>query len=325
MDANEMIERYVHEVGRNLPRHMRADIEMELRSLLHDSLDEMTAGSDLPPTEKMTAELLRDFGKPEVIAAQYRPEQYLIGPQLFPIYKLVVTIVLVIITVVHVAGLVFMLLRGETAVFGQTAWGWFGGYFQSAVLNAGIVTLIFAAIERAQIVNLSELRPKEETWDPLALPPVQDPDRINRFELAFGMMWTVAFIILFNLYPEWIGLADGETVGFSLLAPAFAVHVPWLTLSWSLELALKSAVLAPGRWTRITRWLELALIPLDIYILNRIRTGGDIFTISGLTSLVKAVLGLVIVIMVLDGLYKLYRLVTGRVIKPREIFTSKPA
>lgn len=315
MEVNELIERYVHEVGRHLPRNKRADIEMELSSLLHDALEERAAMAGKEPSLKMATDVLREFGQPEVIAAQYRPEQYLIGPQLFPIYKLVMTVALVIISVVHVAALVFMLLRGETAVFGQTAWNWFGSYFQSAALNVGIVTLIFAAIERAQIVNLPERTPPAADWDPISLPPVKDPDRINRFELGFGMLWTVAFIILFNFYPDWIGIitfSDDEVETFRLLAPAFAVHIPWLTLVWTLELGIKSIVLAKGRWTRFTRWLELALVPLNIYILNRIRTGGEIFTITGLTTLFKLGLALVIVIVVLDGLHKLFRLLTGR-------------
>lgn len=40
MNANEMIERYVHEVGRHLPRKNREDIQMELHSLLQDTLEE---------------------------------------------------------------------------------------------------------------------------------------------------------------------------------------------------------------------------------------------------------------------------------------------
>lgn len=328
MDVNELINRYVHEVGQHLPRRHREDIKMELRSLLHDSLDELAAKAGLEPTPEMAAELLRDFGKPEVIAARYQPEQYLIGPRLFPIYKLVITIVLAIIAVIHVAGLVFMLLRGETAVLGQSAWEWLGAFFQASVFNAGVVTLVFAALERAQVVDWAEEKEEETEWDPLDLPPVKDPDRVNRFELGFEMLWTVAFIILFNFYPEWIGItvvSGEETAVFNLLAPAFAVHIPWLTLLWTLELALKSAVLMRGRWTRLTRWLELGLVPLNLYILNRIRTGGEIFTIAGLTAAAKAILALVIVIVVLDGLYKLARLLTGRPLSPKEIFKSRPA
>jgi hypothetical protein len=328
MEVNEMINRYVREVGRHLPRRTRADIEMELRSLLHDSLDELAAKAGMEPTPKLAAELLRDFGKPEAMAANYRPEQHLIGPRLFPVYKQALTIMAVIISALHVAGLIFMLLNADTAVLGQTTWGWFGSLFQSLLVYAGLITVIFAIVERTEVIDWEEETTQETEWDPFELPPAEDPNRINRFELGFEMLWTAAFIILFNFYPEWIGIANvsgEETAVFPLLAAAFAVHIPWLTLLWTLELALKGFVLTRGRWTRLTRWLEFGLVPLNLYILNRIRTGGAIFTIPGLTAIAKAILMVVIVIVVLDGLYKLIRLLTGRPFSPKEIFKSRPA
>jgi hypothetical protein len=94
MEANELIERYVHETGKNLPRKMRADIQMELNSLLMDTLEERAAESGKVPTADMTADLLREFGKPEEMAAQYRPDQFLIGPALIPVFQLVTLIML---------------------------------------------------------------------------------------------------------------------------------------------------------------------------------------------------------------------------------------
>ena len=327
MNSTELIERYVREVGQQLPRKMRTDIELELTSLLLDSLEERAAAAGKEPSVKMAADVLREFGKPDRIAAQYLPDQYLIGPQLFPVFKVALTIVLVIIGVVHVGGLVFMLLRGEPSVFGQTAWNWFGSFFRSAALNAGIVTMVFAAIERAQI-NWGEQAQSEEAWNPLDLPPVKDPDRINRFEIIFGMFWTVAFIIVFNFYPNLASLViidDGGIEVFRLLSTEFAVHVPWLTLAWLLELVLKGIVVTRGRWTRFTRVLELALVPLSFYIINYIRTGGEIFTISALTMLTKLALGFVLVLVILDGLHKLYRLLTGRPFINTETFKSRLA
>ena len=98
MNSNEMIDRYVNEVGENLPRKMRADIEMELRSLLLDALEER---AEAEPSAKETAAFLQEFGSPETIAAQYRPAESLIGPKLFPVYKVVVTITVSIIGVLH--------------------------------------------------------------------------------------------------------------------------------------------------------------------------------------------------------------------------------
>jgi len=82
MKNHNLIERYVQEVGRNLPRNMRADVELELRSLLADSLEERE--SDNP--EETIVELLEELGPPAAFAANYLPQRHLVGPTLFPFF-----------------------------------------------------------------------------------------------------------------------------------------------------------------------------------------------------------------------------------------------
>ncbi|GAF71800.1 unnamed protein product, partial [marine sediment metagenome] len=87
-----LIDRYVYEVGRHLPRKNRSDIQVELRSSLIDALEDR-AGRE--PTEAEIVELLKEFGPPKVVAASYYPEgQYLIGPPLYPLFRLLAGIVL---------------------------------------------------------------------------------------------------------------------------------------------------------------------------------------------------------------------------------------
>ncbi len=323
MEAKELIERYVHEVGQQLPTNMRTDIVLELRSLLQDNLDDMAADMGQEPTVKMAEAMLKEFGRPEEIAARYRPERYLIGPEIFPLFRQVLVIVFLVTSALPIAGLVLTLLNSEITIFGVDGWNWLGNYVRNVLVSAGIVTIIFAIVEYTQ--DTSWKQSQEAEWDPMSLPAVKDGERVNRLETAFGMMWSVAFIILFNFYRHWIVAiipAGGEVQRIPLLAPEFAAFVPWLTLSWGLELALKSVVLLRGRWTRLTRWLELALVPLDIYIINLMRQADELLTIPGLTQVVQVGLAFVIVILVLDGLYKLYRLLAPHPLKPQEIFKS---
>ena len=62
-----LIDRYVAEVARRLPRNKRADIARELRSSLLDELPADTA------SEEDEVALLRRFGRPEKVAASYQP------------------------------------------------------------------------------------------------------------------------------------------------------------------------------------------------------------------------------------------------------------
>ncbi len=78
-----LIDKYIVEVGKYLPRKNRADIEAEIRSTLEDMLDERKP-ADGPADEATVMELLKEYGSPREVAATYKTHQYLIGPRLFP-------------------------------------------------------------------------------------------------------------------------------------------------------------------------------------------------------------------------------------------------
>ena len=61
-----LLDRYIHEVGRYLPRKKRGDIQAELRSSIVDSLEDRF-GPD--PEESQVVELLQELGKPREVAA----------------------------------------------------------------------------------------------------------------------------------------------------------------------------------------------------------------------------------------------------------------
>src|SRR5271157_3332190 len=81
----ELIERYLQEIGRHLPANKRADILSELRSSLNDSLEAQTNDQ---PSEEAVIQIIKEMGAPRKVAASYYPEgQYLIGPEMFPLFQ----------------------------------------------------------------------------------------------------------------------------------------------------------------------------------------------------------------------------------------------
>ncbi|WP_420643426.1 hypothetical protein [Candidatus Leptofilum sp.] len=325
MNTNEMIDRYVNEVGGKLPRKMRADIEMELRSLLLDALEEQSDGE---PTTKETAVFLQEFGHPDKIAAQYRPEEVLIGSKLFPIYKIVVTVTVSIIGVLHLLWLGLALWQGGGADWLGTATELFFSFGRSAILNAGIVTLIFAIIERVAADQLALPDKSNYEWDPFSLPPVKDPDRINRGELIAGIFFGALFLVWLNIFPNWLGGTNfgEETTGIWVLVTAeFMALIPLFSASLLLDVVLKTAVLIQGRWNRITRWIEVGTSIFGLYVAYRIFSLEQISTVPFFTTMVKIGLAVVLVIGTLEVVGKLMRLLFGRPFTPRTFIKSKLA
>jgi len=130
--------------------------------------------------------------------------------------------------------------------------------------------------------------------------------RIRRGWLIVEMGCLIALIVLFNGFPDRIGILISATDPHSfypLLAPGFQGHVPWLTLWWGLALCLAVIKFAYNRWTVALRWANLGLNILGMVVLGRLLLGGPIlwsalldgWPVPVLNAVVKGVIGLSLV------------------------------
>ena len=256
MTTSELLDRYVHAVGFWLPKKQKADIMAELSEDMRSQIEEKEAevGRKLALPEVEC--ILKMRGRPVLVANHYLPQQYLIGPLLFPIYRFVLMIVGLCYLVPWIV--VSIVLMSYSSAYRQD--GWFkglltiwGSFWGTAFLAVGIVTLVFAVLER---VN-SRTHFLEE-WEPRDLPAVRDPNRIPRgsslFELAallafcvwwFGYMWSPVIInrpdVRIVLSPQW----KYFFWGFGLLSLA--------------NLGMSSVNLARPYWTRLRAGLRLII------------------------------------------------------------------
>ena len=97
----ELIERYLNEIGRRLPKAKRDDIRDELRSAFDDALESRAVGD---PSEADVVAVLEDLGSPETVAASYSGDRYLIGPKLYPQFKTALRIVVSVLASFVVLG-----------------------------------------------------------------------------------------------------------------------------------------------------------------------------------------------------------------------------
>lgn len=80
MNANEVIETYISDVAERLPRRQRNDVAFELRALLVEELQARAEASGRSVDAAMATDFLQGFGRPEDIAARYRPTLTIIDP-----------------------------------------------------------------------------------------------------------------------------------------------------------------------------------------------------------------------------------------------------
>jgi hypothetical protein len=80
MRATEVIESYINDTVRLLPRRHRDDVATELRSLLNEELQAQAQESGRPPDESLAVSLVRGYGSPNEAAARYQPPWAIIDP-----------------------------------------------------------------------------------------------------------------------------------------------------------------------------------------------------------------------------------------------------
>src|SRR5579872_3429092 len=101
-ESVELLDRYLQEVKRYLPRSQRDDIAAEIGDDLASQAEAEQERIGRPQTRDEEAELIKAYGHPKVVAARYGQPQYLIGPDLLPFYFYTLRIIAVIIIIVSV-------------------------------------------------------------------------------------------------------------------------------------------------------------------------------------------------------------------------------
>lgn len=306
-----LIERYLAEVGHNLPAKLRLDVQRELRSALQDELDGRGLAAEAAGDQAAIAGLLQEFGAPEQIAARYQPDRQLIGPAAYPAFRLTFSIATVVITIVYLVGLGIQLYQGD---FSLARFARFlAEYAQTLLFNFGVVAAAFALLDRFGWIKPASA---QADWNPQRLPAVKDPDRVRRPELLSSLFFLLAAVVIVNFFPQWISMlrwdADGVQVT-SLLGAGAAGYLVWLSVVWLLEAGLKVAVLRLGRWTRSLRVGELVLTLTSLAISVAILFSPDFFA-EGLPQVIGRIALVVFAILAgLDVLEKAMRLVNQAV------------
>jgi len=261
----ELVDRYLQAVRFWLPRKHQQDLTAELGEDLRSQIDEREALLCRPLDKAEIGEILKRCGAPMIVASRLGPKRYLIGPVLFPIYEFVLKLVLFWILVP-----VFTFIVGPVNVANA------GGNWQTAVLDtigdlwsglfisAGVITLVFAILERTHV----EFRLADK-WDPGTLPPLAKPERKKSVahtvsELIFGFLGLI-WLLLIPHYPV---LILGPAAAFLRAAPLWhTFYVPILLLG-VLGLLRAGITLARPQWTWFPPTGELVQAVLTLVLLK---------------------------------------------------------
>jgi hypothetical protein len=269
----DLLERYLHAVGQHLPARHRADTLAELRANLEAEIEGREEELDRPLTEAEVAQVLEAHGMPVFVAARYGPQQFLIGPGLFPFYWYTLKR-----SVPYVAAIYF-LVELVTAVLRASSGPELGqrigaavGHFPAVLLTFwAVMTLGFWAFELAEGRYVPKVaRPR---WSASDLPLVErEPVKGQSTVCGLADLIVSILIVVWLLaIPERPFLIIGPGAR-SLNGGPFGVTPEWHVFYWQIMalmiamLPLKvMAVLPPLR--RWRQHLQLVVNAMGIAVL----------------------------------------------------------
>jgi hypothetical protein len=236
----ELLDRYLHAIEFWLPKRQRQDIIAELSEDLRSQIDEKEAELGRKLQNEEVEAILKRCGSPLAVALRYQPQQYLIGPTLFPIYRFVLALL--------VAGCVvpqFLVWLGFLIVDPAHR-----GYLHienlglTVVFFAFFTTLGFAILERN-----GAMQERLNTWNPRKLPAVGDPNRIPRSNSLFE----IGVVVVFNV---WFARIFWPRPAIDLFGTQITLASVWKIIFWSYlilstcNLAISGVNLFRPYWTR---------------------------------------------------------------------------
>lgn len=251
----ELLDRYLHAIKFWLPRAQQNDIVAELSEDIRSQIEEREAKLGHKLTDFEVAAVLKERGRPAVVASRYLPQGYLIGPTLFPIYRRVLIIVVVCYVSAWLLGWIGM------AVFhpfyhsnvGALIGGMWASFWGITFFGVGAVTAVFAVLERVK-GGAKFL----EDWNPLELPAVRDPLRIPRASSIVEIAVNLLFIA-WATTDVWSRVVFEKGGVRIVLAPAWRAFLWTFVLVAAANIVLAAVNLFRRQWTWTTAGVRLAL------------------------------------------------------------------
>ncbi len=293
MTAPELIDAYVADVARLLPRKDRADVSMELRELLRDELGDGSADEAL--------ELLRGFGRPAEVAARYgKPLTVIDQGDTRPFLRLSVVGVIVIWSL----GLIEAIEAGGGAMMVLQVW-----YFKYVLQSfwwPGLLVVCFG------IAGWVRRRwPSSAAWKPKP----SRTDHVNRAGRIAAIVFFVAgTLVLVN--ASWlikkVTSAPDAIAAFSFDEEFLRVRGPLLLALIVLEIVHFAMVTVQGRWLPLTRKLELPMNLAMGAVMTWVVFAGSVYQSPPSDRLVKFVLVLTVAGILIDLAIKARRKYASR-------------
>ena len=188
---DDLVERYLHAIEFWLPKTQRQDIVAEISEDLYTQIEDQAVSLQRKLRREELEALLKERGRPVLVANRYRPQRFLIGPLLFPTYIFVLKIVgLFYLAPWFGVFLVIRRVQQPASSWSSTILTAASSVWSVVFTAAGVVTIIFAILQ-----GYESRTSFMERWNPRDLPSVRNPRRIRLSESIAELVLSLVFLL----------------------------------------------------------------------------------------------------------------------------------
>lgn len=240
-------EKYITVGLKYIPSAEREAVAKAMRQIIAERLAERGNAS-----EESEREVLRSLGHPRLLAEkQLSQPLYLVGPELYGTYMLIVKIIVIIAVVGTLLGHTIDFIVNNGSLLGYFA-ETLGAAISAAIGALGGVTLLFAILERT--AKQKVIQEIQDDWNLADLPMEELPLKpFSRIGVIIGLIFTLLFMILINRYNHLFGFyyqTGGEWKIIPLLNSAvLATYLPYINGMFMLQLLFTASKLIFRTWT----------------------------------------------------------------------------
>lgn len=274
----DLLNRYLQAVGQYLPAKGKEDTLAELRANLLAQMEGREEELGRPLNNSEVAAVLAEHGRPVLVAARYLPQQYLIGPGLFPIYWITLKKSLPLVALLYVASQAAVMIgKGgdDNYSIGAAI-----GHFPSVLLIFwAVMTLGFCIFEYGQGRLFPRIQVSDK-WDPMELPELthadKQPSLVGGIADLIVSLLAIAFLLAIPHQP-YLLLGPGAPY---LRGLPIGITPEWHIFYWQIvalmvaAIPLKVMTLFPGmaRWRKGLNLATKALGILGLVVLVQARS-----------------------------------------------------
>jgi hypothetical protein len=298
MPFNDLLARYLQAVGFWLPRATKGDILAEISEDLHSQIDDRAASLNRSLNDAEIAEILKQRGRPFVVAGTFLPRRQLIGPVMFPIYAFVLKIVALCYLLPWLLVWLGFVIFDRSYLIRHAGGAFYGlGTFWTLLWTLfGAITFIFAMLDR------TSTRSKfVSDWDPRKLPKAHRKQRNRKRADIVAVVFGILYVGWLLAVPDFPFLVLGPASFFVTAAPVWHTVYPLiliLAVAGVLEPAISLLINLPV-WERPV--FKLATNAFALWVVNILRHAPTYFTAQGPQAQQYAVVTNLLVSIVLIG------------------------